>query len=311
MLDELLASVQVFSLPTKTNFRGIKSREVAIIKGPKGFGEFSPFLEYSDHESIPWLNSAIEAAYSDLPELKLSEIEVNATLPEVNSEAEAKEILSWFPGCKTVKIKVGEDLDQDLARISWAANFENIRLDVNGAWSPKEARRNILEITKSFKIEYVEQPCQSLEELLELNLEIPVVGDEILRKASDPFALNLKGAVDILMLKVAPLGGIKRSVQLAEHHGLPIVVSSAFESAIGITHGLKLAAALNISSASGLATGALLKRDLASHQIIDGKIEVKELSPSGAADLTRLNWWRERISNTFAAGERAGWRWSA
>ena len=133
MIEELLASVQVFSLPTRTNFRGINIREVAIIKGPNGYGEFSPFLEYDEIESIPWLNSAIEAAYSELPALKLTEIEVNATLPEVTDEAAAREILSWYPGCKTVKIKIGSNLEKDLARISWAkaANFENVRLDVN------------------------------------------------------------------------------------------------------------------------------------------------------------------------------------
>ncbi|MEN9698158.1 MAG: hypothetical protein RL448_113 [Actinomycetota bacterium] len=311
MLDELLASLQVFSLPTKTKFRGIQSREVAIIKGPKGFGEFSPFLEYGEVESIPWLNSAIEAAYSDLPQLHKTEIEVNATLPEVNDEQEAKEILSWYPGCHTVKIKIGGNLDQDLARISWAGNFPNVRLDVNGGWSVTEAKENLSEILKSFKIEYVEQPCQTLEELRQLDLEVPVVGDEVLRKAADPFAIDLSGAVDLIMLKVAPLGGIKRAMQIADHHNLPVVVSSAFESAVGISHGLKLASALNVSRASGLATGQLLKSDLGENQISDGKIKLREVTPSGAPDTSRIDWWHERIRNTFMAGEKAGWQWSA
>ena len=316
MIEELLASVQVFSLPTRTNFRGINTREVAIIKGPNGYGEFSPFLEYDEVESIPWLNSAIEAAYSELPALKLTEIEVNATLPEVTDEATAREILSWYPGCKTVKIKIGSNLEKDLARISWAkaANFENVRLDVNGAWTAIEAKRNLSEITNAFHIEYVEQPCSTIEELRALELDIPIVGDEILRKARDPFAIDLTGAVDILMLKVAPLGGINRSMQLAEHHKLPVVVSSAFESAVGITHGLKLASILNIAKPAGLATGVLLKEDLGLHPINDGFIKVSEIIPnaiSGINNLARLDWWRERIRNTFAAGERAGWKWSA
>ncbi|MEN9679074.1 MAG: hypothetical protein RLZ57_203 [Actinomycetota bacterium] len=313
MIEELLASVQVFSLSTRTNFRGINTREVAIIKGPKGYGEFSPFLEYGEVESIPWLDSAIEAAYSELPALKLTEIEVNATLPEVTDENTAREILSWYPGCKTVKIKVGSNLESDLARISWAkaANFENIRLDINGAWTLREAKENLSEITNAFNIEYVEQPCSTIEELRALELDIPIVGDEILRKAGDPFAIDLTGAVDILMLKVAPLGGINRSIQLAEHHKLPVVVSSAFESAVGITHGLKLASILNITKPAGLATGALLKEDLGTHPINNGFIRVSDVVPSGINYLPRLDWWRERIRNTFAAGERAGWKWSA
>ena len=165
MLEELLASVQVFSLPAKTNFRGISIREVAIIKGPNGYGEFSPFLEYDEVESIPWLASAIESAFGSLPKLNRNEIEVNATLPAVTSKSEAQEILSWYPGCKTVKIKVGGNLDQDIERISWASHFEKIRLDVNGSWSVAQAKQNIKEITSNFKIEYVEQPCATLEEL--------------------------------------------------------------------------------------------------------------------------------------------------
>lgn len=313
MIEELLASVQVFSLPTRTNFRGISTREVAIVKGPKGYGEFSPFLEYDEAESIPWLNSAIEAVRSELPPLKLTEIEVNATLPDVMDEARAREILSWYPGCKTVKIKIGGNLDQDLARINWAkkANFENIRLDVNGAWSLREAQVNLLEITKAFKIEYVEQPCSTIEELRALEIDIPIVGDEIIRKAQDPFAIDLTGAIDIVMLKVAPLGGIKRSLQLAEHHKLPVVVSSAFDSAVGITQGLKLASILNIDKPAGLATGVLLNKDLGEHPIKNGFIKVSEIVPVGINNLARVDWWRERIRNTFVAGERAGWKWSA
>ena len=309
MLEEILANLQVFSLPTKTNFRGINTREVAIIKGPNGYGEFSPFLEYGVDESIPWLASAIEAAFGEKFNLKLNEIRVNATMPAVNSRAEAEEILSWYPGCTTVKVKIGNNLDQDLERLSWVSDYQKIRIDVNGNWSVKEAKESIKEITNSFDIEYVEQPVASIEELRELELDIPVVGDEIIRKAKDPFVIDLRGAVDILMLKVAPLGGIKRSIAIAEKHRLPVVVSSALESAVGISHGLKLASVLEVSEPAGLATGALLKEDLGIHKIENGKIKLIDIEPAGIENTERLIWWQERIRNTFDAGLKQGWRW--
>ena len=67
MFQDLLSTMRVVALPTKTNFRGITVREVALFKGEYGWGEFSPFLEYDDLESSLWLQSAIEAATEPRP----------------------------------------------------------------------------------------------------------------------------------------------------------------------------------------------------------------------------------------------------
>ena len=310
MLNEILASLQVLSLPTRTNFRSVTKREVALFQGPNGWGEFSPFLEYESSEAAYWLASGIEAAFGEPIKLQREQIEINATLPAVDSKLDIEEILSWYPGAKVVKIKVGGDLELDIARIKNALAINPnylIRLDVNGGWSVKEAESSVARIIDEVgidSIQYIEQPVATLEELRQLKLPIPVVGDEIIRKASDPFALDLNGAVDIVMLKVAPLGGIKRAMQIAAHHKLPVVVSSALESAIGISHGLRLAAALpELNYACGLATGRLLANDVAQIPITDGKMQANSVLPEGLlnyqAPAERRAWWENRIRDSF------------
>ena len=310
MLKEILASLQVLSLPTRTNFRSVTKREVALFKGPNGWGEFSPFLEYEKEEAAYWLGAGIEAAFGQLPLTNREEIEINATLPSVDTKMDVENILSWYPGAKVVKIKVGGELELDIQRIENALAVNPnylIRLDVNGGWTVAQATESVAKIIDRIgieKIQYIEQPVATLEELRELQLPIPVVGDEVIRKAKDPFAVDLKGAVDILMLKVSPLGGINRAKAIAAHHKLPVVVSSALESAVGISHGIRLAAALpELKYACGLGTGKLLTNDVADLPIVDGRMKVTVVNPSGMLNYQaapeRIKWWEERIRDSF------------
>ena len=310
MLKEILATLQVLSLPTRTNFRSITKREIALFKGPNGWGEFSPFLEYEKEESAYWLASGIEAAFGELPKPLRSEIQINATLPAVDSKLDIEKILSWYPGATVVKIKIGEDLTADINRIenTLAVNPNlKIRLDVNGGWNVKQAETAVDQIISRIgieKLEYIEQPVSTLEELRQLQLPVPVVGDEVIRKAKDPFDIDLNGAIDILMLKVAPLGGINRAINIAAHHKLPVVVSSALESAVGISHGIKLAASVpQLNFACGLATGKLLANDVAELPINDGRMKVETVIPSGMlnfqASPERITWWKNRIRDSF------------
>lgn len=310
MLKEILASLQVLSLPTRTNFRSVTKREVALFKGPNGWGEFSPFLEYEKEEAAYWLGAGIEAAFGELPLTSRNEIEINATLPSVDTKMDVENILSWYPGAKVVKIKVGGDFELDIQRIENVLSVNPnylIRLDVNGGWTVAQATESVSKIIDRIgieKIQYIEQPVATLEELKELQLPIPVVGDEVIRKAADPFAVDLKGAVDILMLKVSPLGGINRAKAIAAHHKLPVVVSSALESAVGISHGIRLAAALpELKYACGLGTGKLLTNDVADLPIVDGRMKVTVVNPSGMLNYQaapeRIKWWEERIRDSF------------
>jgi O-succinylbenzoate synthase len=304
MDQQLLDTLRVIALPTKTNFRGITVREVALFKGEYGWAEFSPFLEYDDAEAAHWLASALEAATTPRPQLFRTSVAVNGTIPALNDTAQLKNIVESFPGVKTFKIKVGNDLAEDLARVNTIRELQpqaKIRIDVNGLWSVAQAEEFLNSVGE---IEYVEQPCSTIEELRELKSKtsVKIVGDEILRKAVDPFDIDLSGAVDYLMLKVQPLGGIKRAHAIAEHHKLPIVVSSALESAVGINYGLTLAASFQeLNFDCGLGTGSLLAQDVAHLPIVDGMIQITEFEPALAGldvSAERFEWWKNRIMRT-------------
>ena len=310
MDQQLLDTLRVIALPMKTNFRGINVREIALLKGNYGWGEFSPFLEYDDVESSQWLASAIEAATQPRPKLFRSSVAVNGTIPSTNDKKVIDELVASYPGVKTYKVKVGNNLSEDivrLARIRSLGRKVNIRIDVNGLWSVEQALTNLYSFYENVgPFEYVEQPCATLDELRELKskIRIPlkIAVDEVIRKSADPFALDLKGAADIVMLKVQPLGGIRRAHAIAEHHNLPIVVSSALESAVGINYGLTLAASFEeMSFDCGLATGSLLAQDVAHLPTTNGMMQICEFEPQlDGLDVApdRFEWWKNRIMRT-------------
>ena len=310
MLLDLFSTMRVVALPTKTNFRGINIREVALFRGEYGWGEFSPFLEYGYEECAPWLSSAIEAATQPRPRIYRNSIRVNGTIPALNDPLDIEKIVDSFPGVDTFKVKVGENLPEDIARLARVRTLRpkaKVRIDVNGNWDVATAVTNLRAIYENFgPLDYVEQPCATVEELRELKqklkLDIKIAGDEVLRKAADPFAVDLVGAVDIVMLKVQPLGGIARAHKLAKHHNLPVVISSALESAVGINYGLILAASIpEMNFDCGLGTGSLLNADVADLPITNGEIQITDFEPNFnhievAPD--RFEWWKNRVMKT-------------
>jgi O-succinylbenzoate synthase len=310
MLQDLIQSLRVVALPTKTNFRGVSIREVALFKGEFGWGEFSPFLEYDATESVPWLQSAIAAATTPRPKLFREKIKVNGTLPAINKPSDIERIVESFDGVESFKVKVGENLSEDIARLAKLRSLKpkaKLRIDVNGSWSLKTAITNLRAIYENIgELEYVEQPCATIEELKrlkdEVKIPLKIAGDEVIRKARDPFKVDLAGAVDVLVLKVQPIGGIERAHKLANHFGLPIVISSALESAVGINYGLQLAASFeNLNFDCGLGTGSLLAADVGQLPIINGEITIKNFEPNFSGvevSPERYEWWKNRILMT-------------
>lgn len=306
MFEQLLSTMRVVALPMKTDFRGVTVREVALFHGEYGWGEFSPFLEYDDQESSQWLASAIEAATAPRPPRFRDSIPVNGTIPATNEKKVIDGLVASYNGVKTYKVKVGDNLSEDivrLARIRSLGRKVNIRIDVNGLWSVDEALTNLYAFYEEVgPFEYVEQPCATIEELRELKAKIriplKIAADEVIRKAADPFAIDMQGAADIVMLKVQPLGGIKRSLAIAAHHQLPVVVSSALESAAGIHYGLELAASVeDLSFDCGLATGSLVSRDVAVLPIVDGSMALGDFDINcDGLDVApeRYEWWKNR-----------------
>ena len=316
-IDDLLDGAHVLSMPMLTKFRGITTREVMLIRGPGGWGEFSPFPEYDDVESAPWLASAIEAAWEGPPNAVRRRISVNATVPAVDA-ADVATVLSRSPGAETAKVKVaekGQSLADDVARVRAVRELvPRVRIDANGGWTVDEAVAALAALTADGPLEYAEQPCATVAELVELRGRAPgvrVAADESIRRAEDPMKVVRAGGADIAVLKVAPLGGMRALLELAGElgeYGVPVVVSSALDSAVGIASGLAAAAALpHLEFACGLGTGSLFVRDVApAPEVIDGTYPVSpvELDPEAlielGADAERTQWWIERVRRCHA-----------
>jgi o-succinylbenzoate synthase len=308
-LADLLDRVHVVALPMRVRFRGIMIREVALIDGPAGWGEFGPFVEYQPREAAHWLASGIEAAYETPPPAKRDRIPVNATIPAVAPER-VPELLSRFPGARTAKVKVaepGQTLRDDVLRVETVrALVPTVRVDANGGWSVDEA---VSAAAALGPLEYIEQPCRTVEELAEVRrrIDIPVAADESIRKADDPLHVVRAGAADVAVLKVAPLGGTSALLKIAEQIDIPVVLSSALDSAVGIATGLQAAAALPVlENACGLGTGGLFIDDVAEvANMVDGYLPVAPITPDPArlhglkAPPQRREWWIRRIISCY------------
>ncbi|GFG97870.1 o-succinylbenzoate synthase [Mycobacterium timonense] len=296
------------SLPMRVRFRGITTREVALIEGPTGWGEFGAFLEYEPPEAAHWLASGVEAAYRQPPPVRRDRIPINATVPAVPA-AQVREVLARFPGAGTAKVKVaesGQTLADDVARVNAVRELvPTVRVDANGGWSVEQAVEAAAALTADGPLEYLEQPCATVGELAELRLrvDVPIAADESIRKAEDPLAVVRAGAADVAVLKVAPLGGISAMLAIADQIDIPVVVSSALDSAVGIGTGLTAAAALpQLRHACGLGTGGLFVEDVAeTAPPVDGSLAVGPVTPDPArlrtlaAPPQRRQWWIDRV----------------
>jgi len=313
-----LDAARVYAIPMTTRFRGITVREGMLIEGPAGWGEFCPFREYDDREAASWLATAIEAATMGWPAPVRDRVPINCTVPAVGPER-AHEIVS-ASGCRTAKVKVADHPDllaEDLARVEAVRDALGpqgaIRVDANGVWDTDTAIKVIPQLDKAASgLQYVEQPCRTIEELAAVRrkVTVPIAADESIRRAEDPLRVAVAGAADIAIIKCTPLGGVHRSLQVAEAAGLPCVVSSALETSIGLAAQLALAGALpELDFACGLGTMSLLRGDVVnsadSLRPIDGYLPVPRTPPNPdparlgtyiLTDPTQEQWWRTRLS---------------
>ncbi|MEV6830128.1 o-succinylbenzoate synthase [Amycolatopsis sp. NPDC051102] len=285
--------MKVYAIPLRTRFRGITVREGVLLHGPAGWGEFCPFADYSDAESVPWLRAALEATEAGWPAPVRDRVEVNTTVPVVGPE-QAYELVR-ASGCRTAKVKVADprvSLADDCARVEAVRAALGpdgaIRVDANTAWDVDTAVRAITDLDKAAGgLEYAEQPCPSIEELAAVRRRVGVriAADESIRRAEDPLKVAVAGAADIAVLKVSPLGGVRRALEVAEACGLPCVVSSAVETSVGLAAGLALAGALpSLEFACGLGTISLLQGDVAANPLspVDGYLPVPRRAPEPA-----------------------------
>ncbi len=316
VLTEALRTLRVVALPLRERFRGLTVRETALFRGPAGWTEFAAFTEYPDAEAAHWLAAAVEWGWEAQPAPTLrTTVPINATVPAVDA-AEVPAILARFDGATTAKVKVaqaGQTLEDDIARVAAVRSTlgpdAKVRVDANAAWSVPDAERAAFALAP-FDLDYLEQPCATVPELAALRTRlagsgIRIAADESVRRAEDPLAVARAGAADVLVIKAAPLGGIRRALAIVAEAGLPVTVSSALESSVGLAAGVALAAALPGTefNAAGLGTAALFAGDVASAPLLPrgGALPVGrgEADPAllerWAAPADRQAWWRARV----------------
>lgn len=308
-----MPSVHVFDVAMRMRFRRQDRRSGVLLRGPAGWGEFSPFPDYDDRTCVPWLAAAREAAHDGWPPPVRHEIPVNVTVPAVDPARAHAHVTG--SGCRTAKVKVaepGQRLADDIARVEAVRDalgpLGRLRVDANGAWSVDEAV-DALKQLDAFDLEYAEQPVRTLDEMATLRrrVDVAIAADESVRTADDPLRIAGLAAADIVVLKVQPLGGVRRCLQIAESSGLPVVVSSAIETSVGLAAGLALAAALpELPYACGLGTGQLLATDVTADPLlpVDGLLTLRPVTPDLAmvdADEDTRRWWLDRLARVDAA----------
>lgn len=273
-----------FGVPMRVRFRRTDVRFGVLLHGPAGWGEFSPFPEYGPAHAARWLAAAREAAVEGFPPAVRDRIPVNTTVPAVDPATAAD--LVARSGCTTAKVKVaepGQTLADDVDRVAAVRDVlgpaGHIRVDANAAWDVETAVLSLARLGR-YDLEYVEQPCVTLAELAEVRrrTHVPVAADESIRTADDPLRAARSGAVDVVVLKVQPLGGVRRALEVAAAAGVPAVVSSAIETSVGLAAGVAFAAALpELPHACGLGTATLLASDVVTDPLVpvDGHVAVR------------------------------------
>jgi len=317
-LADLLADAHVVALPMRVRFRGITTREAVVLRGPAGWTEFSPFVEYDDAEAAAWLRATVDFGWTD-HEPAADSVPVNATVPAIAAD-DVADLLARYPGCTTAKVKVAEPgttVDDDVARVAAVRRVmgpeATVRIDANGLWSVEQAAA-ALERLAPFDLQYAEQPCATVPELAELRsriagLGVRVAADESVRKASDPLAVARAGAADVLVVKAQPLGGITAARAVIADAGLPCVVSSALDTSVGLGMGAFLAAAaMTPGYAAGLGTAAMFAGDVTADPLlpVGGRVPVRRVDVAAeqveryAASPERTAWWRARVARVHA-----------
>ena len=311
---DLLGAAVVVRLALAVPFRGLTSREVVLLPGEAGWGEWAPFPDSTPSAVRSWWRAAREAALVGWPAPRRDRVPVNATVPAVPADQVAG-VLARFPGTTTAKVKVAQvgqtpadDLDRLAATRDRLGSGGRIRVDVNAAWDLDTAVRLLPAYERAAGgLEYVEQPCRSLDELAALRrrTDVRVAVDESVRAAADPERVVREQAADVVVVKVPHLGGVRAGLAVAERVGLPVVVSSALDSSVGLAAGVALAAALpDLPFACGLGTAALLAEDFTDDPLlpVHGAVPVRPVRVSAdrlavlAAGPHETMGWRQRLA---------------
>ena len=262
-------------LPLRVPLGGLEHRDAVLLEGPAGWGEWSPLPGYPCDPVICWA-ACQEAASEPWPAPLRHQIPVNALVPAVTpGEAGRLAAEAKAAGISTVKVKVGADpAGADLDRVAAVRDVlgpdGRIRIDANAGWDLDDAALALFRFDR-YDIELAEQPVATLEDLARLRRRVPVplAADEAVRTLEDAHHLHKLDAADALVVKTQPLGGVRPALAIVEVAGVPAIVSSLYETSVGLAAGLALAACLpDLPYACGLGTASLLAADVVADPLV-------------------------------------------
>ena len=254
-------------VPLRLPLAGAGFRDAVLLEGPAGWGEWSPLPGYPC-DAATCRRAAEEAATEGWPPARRRRVRVNVLIPAVTPDQAA----ALAAGHSDVKVKVGDDGDIDrVAAVRDAiGRHARLRVDANGAWDVDAAVAAIGRLAP-FDLELVEQPVASLDDLATVRrrVAVPVAADECVRDVADARQLAALDAADALVVKVQPLGGVAAALEVAAAAGVPLIVSSMYETSVGLAAGLALAAAVDdLPFACGIGTATLLAADVVDDPLV-------------------------------------------
>lgn len=264
-------------------------RRAVLIEGPEGWGEWSP-LPGHPADPATCRRAAEEAASVAFPPAVRDRVEVNALVPAVGpDQAAALAAAAVAGGYRTLKVKVGDagGLDRVAAVRAAAGPGVALRVDANGAWPGVDEAVAAVAAMARYDLELVEQPVAGIDDLARVRAAaaVAVAADECVQGVADARRVAAVGAADVLVVKVQALGGIASTLAVIEAAGLPVIVTSMFETSVGLAAGLALAAALDdLPFACGLGTAGLLAADVVADPLVAvaGALEVRRPRPDPA-----------------------------
>ena len=274
--------MNVFAIPLRTRFRGITVREGVLLRGDDGrWGEWSPFLEYDAPVAEPWLALRRGGRGRGLAGAAARPGPGQRDGPGGRAGAGAPDRRRGrLPHRQGQGRRAGPDARRRRGPARGGARRARTGRPRSGS-TPTAPGRSTTRSPRSRR--WTGRPegwstsssrAPSVEDLAAVRrrVDVPIAADESIRRAEDPYRVRDLEAADIAVLKVQPLGGVRACLRIAEDIGLPVVVSSALETSVGIAAGLALAAALpELPYACGLATVQLLTADVAAEPAAAGR----------------------------------------
>ncbi|WP_199254514.1 enolase C-terminal domain-like protein [Mycolicibacterium mengxianglii] len=301
----------VVAIPVRAGFGEPGRRECMLLEGPQGWGEFSPPPDIDDHLAARWLTAAVEPGTVGWPDAVRGRVPVAVEVPALDPE-QAHQLVA-AAGCRTAEVRVTGV--GDTARVAAVRDAlgprGRLRCVADGTWDVETAAAAVAALARAAgDLEYVEQPCRTAEELATLRRNVDV---RIAVRAVP--GMSVGEVADVVVLECASLGGVRRSLRIAETTGLPAVVRAGRQTSIGIAGAVALAGALpELPFDCAVGRPSWVSADVASTSralvAADGYVPVAPMPPAPESallqeyaidDADRLTWWRGRLARARGA----------